>query len=33
MTGAMFKYPDTILIEMQKIGAVTPMVSDEPIVR
>ena len=33
MTGAMFKYPDTVMIEMQMIGAITPMVADEPIAR
>ena len=33
MTGAMFKYPDTIMIEMLKIGATTPMVVDEPMAK
>jgi len=33
MTGAMFKYPDTIMIEMQKLGATTPMVVDEPMAK
>ena len=29
MTGAMFKYPDTIMIDMQEIGVVTPTVTGE----
>ena len=33
MTGAMFKYPDTIKIDMMKIGATTPMVVDEPMAK
>jgi len=33
MTGAMFKYPDTIMLEMLKVGAATPMVTDEPIAK
>ncbi|MGB6231780.1 MAG: hypothetical protein WBF53_16820 [Litorimonas sp.] len=31
MTGAMFKYPDTILVKMQQDGVVTPTVTGEPI--
>jgi len=33
MTGAMFKYPDTILVDMVKNGVSTPMVTDEPIAK
>ncbi len=31
MTGAMFKYPDTIMLEMEKIGIETPTVTGEPV--
>lgn len=31
MTGAMFKYPDTILLEMEKVGAGGSMEGDDPI--
>lgn len=31
MTGAMFKYPDTIMVDMAKIGVTTPTVTDEPV--
>ena len=33
MTGAMFKYPDTIMIEMQKVGETLTQTIDEPIAR
>lgn len=33
MTGAMFKYPDNIRIDMMEIGATTPMVVDEPMAK
>jgi len=31
MTGAMFKYPETIKLELQPIGVSTPTVTGEPI--
>lgn len=31
LTGAIYKYPDTILIEMVRIGAETPTVTGEPV--
>jgi len=31
LTGAIYKYPDTIVIDMVKIGAETPTVTGEPI--
>ncbi|GGX75284.1 hypothetical protein GCM10011309_26880 [Litorimonas cladophorae] len=31
MTGAMFKYPDTIIVKMKPVGVTTPTVTGEPI--
>lgn len=31
MTGAMFKYPDTIVVKMEQVGVMTPTVTGEPI--
>jgi len=31
LTGAIYKYPDTITIDMLKIGASSPTVTGEPI--
>ena len=31
MTGAMFKYPDTVLIDMEKIGVTSPTVTGDPV--
>jgi hypothetical protein len=31
MTGAMFKYPDTVVVDMQRIGVTTPTVTGEPV--
>jgi hypothetical protein len=31
MTGAMFKYPDTIVIDMEAVGVTTPTVTGEPV--